>query len=380
MQLQDQPRAAESLDMEIDVLYNDDKSLKKLSFLNFLRKGETVDNEKVEWQDDQMPPESISITASGAGADWDTNNDITALPVATAQITKLKVGDVLMLPLPAGSGEQVIVSSIDVAGQTIGLHKRGWGGTTATAQGAAAVTAYIIGNAQVDGSDPIDASYYAPTERYNYVQIFEDKIGVGGKQLRSRTGKIAEVARQRSIKLPRLLSQVNYAILNGSREKDSNRATFQGLRNAATTTSNVNGALTVVKTYAALIAMENAGGNCSAIHANAMGISRLEQLFAAFVTSGVSEYNAKLTVNSIEILGRKIELHLDKHMVDTEMLLLDYDRISIHVQEANGNKGTFSSYVTTDNGKQYEEELAGYYTVKIKQPAASIVRAYGITG
>jgi len=375
MQLMDQPRAAESLDMEIDVLFEDDRSLRKLSFFNFLKKGQVVDNEKVEWQDDQMPPETFSATASGAGADWDTNNDIAGLPVVTAELAKLKVGDVLELP----SGEHVIVSAISTSGQTIDLHKRGWGGTTAAAQGAAALTIKIIGNAQVDGSDPIEASYYAPTERYNYVQNFEDVLSVGGKQLRSRTSKSSEVARQRAVKLPRLLSQVNSAILNGSREKTGNRATMQGLRNVASNTYNVNGATTVAKVYAALVAMETAGGNCSAIHANAAGIAILEQLFSAFVTSGVSEYNAKLTVNSLEIMGRKIELHLDKHMLATEFLFLDYDRISIHVQEANGNKGTFASYVITDNAKQYVEELAGFYTVKIKQPAAAIVRAYGAT-
>lgn len=374
-QLFDQPRAAESLDEEIDVLLADQKSLRKLSFLNFIPKGEMVESEKIEWLDDQMPPETLSVTASGAGADWDTNNDITALPVATAEIGKLKVGDVLQLP----TGEHVIVKSINVAGQAIDLHKRGWGGTTAAAQGAVAFSISIIGNAQVDGSDVIAASYYAPVEKYNYVQCFEDVLSVGGKQLRSKVGKGAEVARQRSVKLPRLLSQLNSAILNGSREKADDRATFQGLRNMSTTLLNVNGALTKAKIYEALVLMEKAGGNCSAIHANATGISRIEQLLGDYVTSGVSEYNAKLTVTSLDIMGSKIELHLDKHMVDGEMLLLDYDRMSLHVQEANGNKGSFTSYVTKDTGKIYEEEIAGYYTLKVKQPAASIVRAYGIT-
>jgi len=376
-QVMDQPRAAESLDMEVDVLLADSRSLRKLSFFNFLRHGEPVQNEKVEWQDDQMPPESADAIASGAGADWDTTTDITDLPVATAQITKLKVGDVLELPT---GFEHVVVSAIDETAETIDLHKRGWGGTTATAQGTSSFTFKIIGNAQVDGSDPISDTYYAPTERYNYVQTFEDVLGVGGKQLRSKTSKMSEVARQRSVKLPRLLSQVNYSILNGSREKTGNRATMQGLRDVASNTYNVNGALTVPKFYSALVAMEEAGGNVTAVHASATGVAIIEQLFASYITSGVSDYNAKLTVNKIQILGTTIEIHVDKHMLGTEILFLDYDRLSVHVQSANGNEGSFSSYVLEDNAKQYKEEIAGFYTIKIKQPASSIVRAYGMTG
>lgn len=375
MQVEGQPRALEDLSMEIDVLFESERDMKLLSLYNFLNSGLSTSNEKVEWQDDQMPPETFSAIASGAGADWDTNNDIAGLPVVTAQITKLKVGDVLELP----SGEHVIVSAISVAGQTIDLYKRGWGGTTAAAQGAAALTIKIIGNAQVDGSDPMDESYYAPTERYNYVQIFEDALAVSGKVMRSKISREAERARQRGIKLKRLISQLNNALLNGSREKlsASNLATFQGIRNTLTTTSNINGALTVAKVYTMLTTMIAAGGSPSAFHGSAVIIARLEQLFSAFVTSGVSEYNAKMTVKKLDILGMSIEIHVDKHMIDTELYLLDYGKIKFGTMDSDEAKGSFASYVITENGKQIQEQIVGYYTCKIMQPAAAGVRGYG---
>ena len=377
IQIAGQPRSREYLDDVIDVLFEDEKQLQKLSLVRMLNNNLSVDNEKVEWQDDEMPPEIVSAIASASGADWDTVDDITALPVASEEITKLKVGDVLELPT---GGEHVIVSAIDTSANTIDLAKRGWGGTTATAQGTAAFVAKIIGNAQIDGSDPIDASFYAPTERYNYVQIFEDSLAVSGKVMRSKISIETERARQLKIKSIRLLSQLNNAMVNGSREKNGNRATFQGIRKSAINVLNVGGALTLAKIYEAVIAMENAGGSPSAIHANATTVGIIERLLTGYVTSGISEYNAKLTVTKIEILGDLLELHVDKHIVDGEFFVLDYGRIKYGTMDSKEAKGIFSVIVTKENAKQLEEEIAGYYTMVVKQPGAAIVKAYGITG
>jgi len=376
MQTAGQPRAGESLSLEIDVLNENEKDMRLLSMVQFLPMGPSVSAELIEWQDDQMPPEVFSAIASGAGVGWDNAATILALPVVTAQLIKLKVGDVLVLP----TGEQTIVKTINATAQTIDLDKRGWGGTTAAAQGVATIWISIIGNAQIDGSDPQSDTYYAPTLRTNYVQIFEDVLAVSGKIMRSKITRASERARQRGIKLKRLLSQLNYSIVNGTKEKFGDRATFQGIRNTASSTYNVAGALTVAKVYAMVTQQVTAGAFPSAIHGSAVGIGRIEQLMAVYVTSGPSEYNAKLTVKRISILGMDIELHVDKHILDTEFLCLDYSRISIHTQDSDEASGAFAAYLLTLNGKQLKEELVGYYTIKCKQAGAFAVRAYGCTG
>lgn len=374
MQVAGQPRSAEDLALEIDVLMESEKDMSLLSFVNFLPRGLSVQNEKHEWQDDQMPPETF--TAQGTtGATWDSAVATASMPVVTAQIGKLKVGDVLELP----SGEHTVVDAINVAGQTITLAKRGWGGTTAAAQGTSVITIKIIGNAQIDGSDPQAETYYAPTAMYNYVQVFEDVLAVSGKVMRSKISRESERARQRGIKLKRLISQLNFAILNGSRDKYLDRTTFQGIRNASSSTYNVGGALTVAKIYAMVIQMVTAGGSPSAIHGSATGISRIEMLMAAYVTSGPAEFNAKLTVKKLSMLGMDIELHVDKHMIDTEFLVLDYGRLRIGTMDSDEAKGAFAAYTITENGKQIKEQIAGYYTFEQKQQAASAVRAYGCT-
>lgn len=377
MQTANNPRAAEDLSLEIDVLLESERDLRLLSMVQFLPKGLSVMNEKHEWLDDQMPPETFTYARGGAGTDWDTTNATTSLPVLTAQIGKLKVGDVIQL---ATGSEHVIVKAINTVAQTIDVDKRGWGGTTATAQGAGTLTGMIIGNAQVDGSDPQSESYYTPTAVYNYVQIFEDVLAISGKVMRSKISRESERARQRAIKIKRLFSQLNNAIINGSREKYGDRATFQGLRNASSSTYNVAGTLTVAKVYAMVIQMITAGGAPTAIHGSATGISRIEQLMATYVTSGASEFNAKLTVKKLSMLGMEIELHVDKHILDTEFLVLDYGRLRIGTQDSNEAKGAFAAYLITENAKQIKEQIAGYYTFEQKQQGASCVRAYGCTG
>jgi len=369
-------REHEDLQDEIDVLFENEADMNLLSFVRFLPATLKATNEKCEWRDDTMPEESISLIASGGGADWDTVNDITGLPCVTAECNKLKVGDVLLL---AAGAEVVVVLSVNVAAQTIELAKRGWGGTTATVQGVGAFTAYIIGNAQIDGSDPMDGSQKTPTECYNYVQIFEDTAEVSGKVMRSRITMNSEMARQLGVKLKRLLSQLNFAMLNGVREKYAERATMQGVRNRTTLTSNVAGALSVAKLYTAVTAMINAGGSPSAFHGSAKTIGDLEQLLPTFIESSTSDWHAKLTVKKVSMLGMSIEVHVDKHIVAGELLIVDYNRVSYGTQNSEEATGSFKAYEIERNGKQWKKHVVGYYTMRQKQAAASVCRMYGIT-
>lgn len=378
MQTFGQPRVGEDLTPEIDVLLGTERDMKFLSLVNFIPKNFVATAHKHEWIDDEIPATNFTYARGGAGTDWDDVADTTALPVVTAQISKLRVGDVCKL---ATGGELVVVKSINVAGQAIDVWSRGHGASTATAQGAGTLTAEIVGNIAIDGSDPMTESYQAPTARYNVVQIFEDALAVSGKVMRSKTSRESERARQRVLKLKRLLKMLNRAMWEGYLEEDSTNAiySFRGLREAAATTYNVGGALTVAHVYGAVEAMINAGGTPSAIHAHPTVIGRIERLMTTYVTSGTSEFNAKLTVKRISMHGLDIELHADRDCVNTELWVLDYTRLAYGPQSSDEASGDFQAVTITENLKQIKEQIAGYYTMEQKQPAASIVRAYGCT-
>lgn len=378
MQTFGQPRVGEDLKPEIDVLLGSEKDMRFLSLVNFIPQNFVATAHKHEWIDDEIPATSITYARGGAGTDWDDVADIAGLPVVTAQIIKLRKGDVLKL---ATGGELVVVKTIDVANQIIDVWSRGHGASTATAQGAGTLTAEIVGNIQIDGSDPASEHYQAPTARYNVVQILEDVLAVSGKVMRSKTSRESERARQRVLKLKRLLKMLNRAMWEGYLEEDSTNGiySFRGLREAAATTYNVGGALTVAHVYGAVEAMINAGGTPSAIHAHPTVLGRIERLMSTYVTSGPSEFNAKLTVKRISMHGLDIELHADRDCINTEMWVLDYSRLAFGPMSSDDASGEFQAVTITENLKQIKEQIAGYYTMEQRQPSASIVRGYGCT-
>lgn len=79
-------------------------------------------------------------------------------------------------------------------------------------------------------------------------------------------------------------------------------------------------------------------------------------------------------------MGNDIELHSDKHVLSSELLLVDYGRVKYGTQQVEGSPtGAFAAYEVESNGKQLKEQIAGYYTLEHKQAAAGVLRGYGIT-
>lgn len=378
-------REREDLSSVIDILKLKDDDMKYLSFVNFLPSiakafGKKVTAQKHEWLDDEARAESISVQASGDGADWDTTNDITALPVATAEVTKLRVGDVLLLD----QDEVVVVKAISVAGQTIDLYARGHGSTTAAVLAHdSAHTCYIIGNAQAENADPLDPDFTSQTARYNYAQIFEDVAQITGTVRRSKMANGDELDFQVVKKLKEMLKSLNYALVEGIRNLDSTNkvATLGGLREFISNTSNVAGALSVANLYTAVISHVDAGLYPTAIHGSPTTIGDLEQLYSGYVRTKVADKKGGTEINTIVILGYEIELHVDKHVRSTEALILDYNRIGYGPLDGGvkGESGVFSVYniYDKDNGKQKAKQVLGEYTMRVSNGGGT--RMYGIS-
>jgi len=376
-------REREDLSNVVDALLLNSDDMKFLSFVRQLGTisqifGHSVTAQKHEWFDDEARAIQISLTASGSGADWDDAADITALPCATAECNKLRVGDLLLL----GDGLEVVrVTSINSVAQTIELTSaRGWGGTTGATQGTAAFTAQIIGNAQDENSDPIDPNYQAPTAKYNFCQIFEDVASVSGTIRRSKTvaGDIHDATIVK--KLKELLRSFNRAISEGIKAKSGNIATMGGIREFLSVTSNVGGALTIAKLYTALIAHTDAGLFPHAIHADATTIGTIEQLMNANVRTEPNMQVAGQSVSTIKAMGFDIQLHVDRDSRSGEFLILDYNRIA--VGPLSGGKyedGNFNSYplYAKRHGKQTATQILGELTLRASNGGAT--RAYGIT-
>lgn len=378
-------REREDLSGVIDVLKLKDDDMKYLSFINFLPSivknfGRAVSAQKHEWLDDAARAESISVQASGDGDNWDTTNDISALPVATAEVTKLRVGDMLLLD----QDEVVVVSAISVSGQTIDLYARGHGSTTAALlDHATAHTCLIIGNAQIENGDPIDADFTSQTEAYNYTQIFEDVAEVSGTIKRSKMANGDELDYQVIKKLKEMLKSLNYTIIEGIKNLDTTNhvATMGGLREFITNTSNVAGALSIATLYTAITSHVTAGLYPSAIHGSPESIGDIEQLYQGAVRTKVMDKKGGTEINTIVILGYEIELHVDKHVRSSEALILDYNRVGYGPLNGGtkGQSGAFTAYSLLDktNGKQNGTQVLGEYTLRVSNGGGT--RMYNIT-
>lgn len=375
-------REREDLSDVVDTLLLNSDDMKFLSFVRQLSSirevfGVGVMAQKHEWFDDEARAIEIALIASGDAADWDTVDDITDLPCITAECNKLRIGDLLLLPL----GDEVVrVSAIDATAQTIGLTSRGWGASTATVQGEAAFTAKVIGNAQDENSDPIAANYQAPTAKSNYTQTFEDVASESGTVRRSRNvnGNILDQTIVKKMK--ELLRSLNRTLSEGVIEKSGNIASMGGIREFLATTSNIGGTLTIAKTYTALIAHVDAGLFPHAIHANATIIGTIEQLFNATVRTRPNEKKGGQSINVITAMGYDVELHVDRDSRDGEFLILDYNRIAYG--PLDGGKyggGEFAVYPLLDkqHGKQHAVQILGEQTLRVSNGGAT--KAYGIT-
>ena len=380
----DDVQSPESLSAVIKSLFLTDKDMQMLSFVQFLFSGLLVTAPDHKWTDDEARPVSILLTASADATDWDTTNDITALPVPSATVDQLRVGDMLIL---AGGDEAVIVSAVDYSGNTIDLVARGHGSTTATVQGEAEFTALIVGNAQVEDADVLASNFVTPTDVVNYSQIFEDSIEVTGtqkrsKELRGDSGAGSEKSRQIAKKMKEILRSLNYTLSEGIKGKDTTNKirAMGGLREFMSTVYNVGGALTKAKMYTVAETIINAGGTLTQIHVSVETISAIEQLYESTVTLRPSDVGVGLEVTTIKMMGLILEVHVDRDMRSGEFFMLDNQRISYGPLAGGEEDGAFKTYDGgKKNGKQDLTQILGEYTMEVRNAAGAGVRAYGIT-
>lgn len=370
-------RGREDLSDQIDILNGSDRDMQFLSFINNLPKTKTTDQTKHEWQDDALRSQTLTLTASASGADWDTDDDVTLLPVTAVDKAKLKVGDIVRLPT---GPEYIRVESLTTGANTIGVTRAGTYGGTASAQGSAAFTATRVANAQEDGSDPVEPAPTDPTERYNYIQIIEDPYHISAQMQMKHITSGAERERQRMLSLKNAMQELNSAMYWGRRVQNGEIRTMGGLREWATASTSIGGNITPAGVRGIVQTMIDAGGYTDQIHVSPTDMKYMEIAFANEVVNIRRDNVANLMVMTIRTMGITIDIYMDKHVLVGEHLYLDSSRIKRVTQNGNGISGSFASYEVDKNGKQFKDHVVGFYGLEVNQPAAALHRATGVTG
>lgn len=361
-------REREDLSPLIDIIFQD---LTMYGMLMAVPNSLEVKAQKHEWFEDSSRAETILSGTSGAGLLWDSVSTAAALPINASYDTKLRIGDVLRLPT---GPEVVVVNAIDTTAHTIGVTVRGFAGT-ATAQGTSAFTITIIGNAANENQDAGATDFQVPTAAYNYTQIFHDVVGET-RTLHVSTAITSEdeMARQVAIKLIDLYKRLNKAMIYGYRVLDTTNhiATMNGARQVGTVSIPVGGVLSKANFNQLFRTMvsNGASSNLAAI----MPLNQYDRLVQLFEPQTIPQVGGKVAgfapVQIISAVG-PVKLYPDLHMLTTEVLGLDLNRISYGALKGKfGDESFYAIDATTPGSRNLKKALWGEYTVEIRQPAA----------
>lgn len=102
---------------------------------------------------------------------WDNVATTLALPVTSATIDRLTIGDIMLI-----DSELVVVKAVNRTGNTIDVYERGAGGSTAAVHGVTAKTIKIVGNANIEGTVSVEAMAEQTAKVTNYCQIILESI------------------------------------------------------------------------------------------------------------------------------------------------------------------------------------------------------------
>lgn len=130
----------------------------------------------------------VTLGTIGSGTDWNSTSDTTALPITSGTISRLTVGDALLV-----EDEIVVVKSVDRSGNTIDVYERGTGDTAGAAH-TGTLTALIIDNVHLEGTVDAEAMAEQTDKLTGYMKIILESVDLSKEdsdQAR-KTGTTAE--------------------------------------------------------------------------------------------------------------------------------------------------------------------------------------------
>ncbi len=159
-----------------------------------------------EWIEDSLLPNKGMINQSSFSPDPES-----AVGIIVDDVSVFRVGDLVR---PGGTGEVMLVTSVDSGGSFIGV-VRGYGATTAATL-ADNMELHVLGNAALEGDDAPDARFTNRVRKSNYTQIFTAGIDVSGSLQASRAYGISdEVDYQKQERMRELLRDLENCLING---------------------------------------------------------------------------------------------------------------------------------------------------------------------
>lgn len=238
---------------------------------------ESTFEKKFSWQDDKLIAPYV-VTAATA-----TTGEL-VLTVAAGTQARLQTDDVLYNRV---NGEYLRVSAYGTTADTATI-ARAWGGSAATL--GTGVTLEIVANAVTEGQDPHAGRSLDRVERYNYTEIWQQKVEVSESEMAVRKYGISgnEMTYQIAKKLKEVMILREKSLQYGVRVDDTTaaapRRSSGGLIYYITTNVNSNAvALTETLLLDQIQNCYSAGGNPTVVLTGA----KQKRVISGFTSAGV---------------------------------------------------------------------------------------------
>lgn len=204
-----------------------------IAFINGLKKKKATTNPKFEWFEDQMKPNTVTVSgAAGTSA---------SISLTAGQGVRVRVDDLLV----TSTGESILVTAIAVDALTTTRSM----GAVAAATIADGDQLVIAGNAISEGASNPEFKFTQKAAQYNYVQIFRDTVELTDTQVASNSYGSDDRTHQRKLRGMEHKRGIEEAFLFGDKFEDTSgsqaRRGTAGLINLITTNvTDAGGVLT----------------------------------------------------------------------------------------------------------------------------------------
>lgn len=329
-----------------------------------------------EWLEDALLPNTDAIN------DSTYSNPLTDTTFGVDNASRFRAGDQIRV---RGSGEVMLVTSINVGGGTITV-TRGYGGTTAEALADDAIID-ILGNAALEGDDAAAARFTSRSRRTNYTQILSATVEVSGSELAvKQLGVADELDWQKQQRTRELLRDLENCVINGRAPastpegSSSVRRTMKGVLSFIATNQFAPGVggfpsdteLTEEQLNLAMRTIWSASnGSVDLIVVNGAQKRQINTFIASNRRFGAQAERFKDMVSVYESDFGVCRVVLSRWVPPGQVLLLDSSRV--HVMPLAGRSFHYKPLAAT--GDRESGIVLGEYTVELRNE-----NAHGVIG
>lgn len=324
---------------------------------------DTTNEVKVEWMEEDLLPQSVTLTAKSGAGPW------TCTCASTAE---LRVGDILAVRNGTNSALQWYVSAINVNGTD--FTATGHAGNSTTM--GATDTLEIVGQYLAEGADPLDARTTERVAKYNYTQVVQEKVqATRTARHRGQRGGMYGTGdpydHELEKKFKELAIRFERQLVHGQRSQSGNYRTMGGLFYFITTNSSSGvqaNARTLVNT-AIRNSYDNGGSGKYVLMVSPTVKSILSDLDSTqrrtVANSGDQTRKMGYVVDTFESDFGEVDIVPNRHFPRTRGLCL---------QVEDTNIVNFDSYVhevLAKTGDADQGQIVGEKTLRVKNEKAS---------